>query len=214
ALPGVSREVNRRFVGLFAGSHYRTFDNEPRDSPWAAIAQLPAAHAARIRGGDISSSPYWTLEDKPDLDGSVPALAERYRALLLDAVARRLRVAERPAFTLSGGMDSSSVLACAVAAAGGRRQHAFSTVYVDATYDESAEIQSMLASTVETWHPVRVGNPDLLATVRRMIEANDEPVATATWLSHYVLCEEVARAGFGTLFGGLGGDELNGGAYA
>jgi asparagine synthase (glutamine-hydrolysing) len=46
-----------------------------------------------------------------------------------------------------------------------------------------------------------------------MIRANDEPVATATWLSHFVLCEQVARAGFDTLFGGLGGDELNAGEY-
>ena len=46
-----------------------------------------------------------------------------------------------------------------------------------------------------------------------MIEAHDEPVATATWLSHYVLCGEVAADGFGTLFGGLGGDELNAGEY-
>jgi asparagine synthase (glutamine-hydrolysing) len=46
-----------------------------------------------------------------------------------------------------------------------------------------------------------------------MIAANDEPVATATWLSHYVLCEAAQRAGFATLFGGLGGDELNAGEY-
>ena len=38
-------------------------------------------------------------------------------------------------------------------------------------------------------------------------------MATATWLSHYVLCDEVAAGGFGTLFGGLGGDELNAGEY-
>jgi asparagine synthase (glutamine-hydrolysing) len=46
-----------------------------------------------------------------------------------------------------------------------------------------------------------------------MIEAHDEPVATATWLSHYLLCEQVAGDGFHTLYGGLGGDELNAGEY-
>ena len=38
-------------------------------------------------------------------------------------------------------------------------------------------------------------------------------IATATWLSHYELCAATQRAGFGTLFGGLGGDELNAGEY-
>ena len=62
-------------------------------------------------------------------------LAERYSDLLLDAVALRLKSVQRPAFTLSGGLDSSSVLASAVRL-NGAKQHAFSTVYADKTYDE------------------------------------------------------------------------------
>ena len=97
-------------------------------------------------------------------------------------------------------MDSSSVLACAVRASGAK-QHAWSAVYDDATYDESAEIRSILDETAEAWHPVRVGTPDLAHAIPRLIAANDEPVATATWLSHDLLCEKAAEAGFGSLFG-------------
>ena len=71
----------------------------------------------------------------------------------------------------------------------------------------------MLADGVAQWHPVVVDKPDVFGLVRRMIAANDEPVATATWLSHFLVCEEVAKQGFGGLFGGLGGDELNAGEY-
>jgi len=46
-----------------------------------------------------------------------------------------------------------------------------------------------------------------------MIGVHDEPVATATWLSHFMLCQEAAGKGFKSLFGGLGGDELNAGEY-
>jgi asparagine synthase (glutamine-hydrolysing) len=212
ALPGVSREVNRRFVALFAASHYRYFDNRPEESPFARIAQLPAAHWLRLRNGRVTTGAYWSLADGPDHTESEAELAERYRELLLDAVSRRWRAARRPAFTLSGGMDSSSVLASAVRVTGDR-QHAFSTVYADRTYDESDEIRSMLEATVEHWHRVAVGSQDVFDLVGRMIAVHDEPVATATWLSHFLLCEEAARGGFGGLFGGLGGDELNAGEY-
>jgi asparagine synthase (glutamine-hydrolysing) len=212
AIPSLPATVNRRFVALFAGSHYRTFDNDPTASPFAAVAQLPAAHVARIRGGMVDVTPYWRLEDQPDFDESEDVLAERYRALLVDAVRRRLGGVSRPAFTLSGGMDSSSVLASEVLVAG-TKQHAFSSVYEDKTYDESEEIRSMLDAAVEQWHAVRIGETDTLAVVERMIEAHDEPVATATWLSHYLLCGDVQAEGFGALFGGLGGDELNAGEY-
>ena len=211
-LPGVSRDVNRQFVALFAASHYRTFDNEPGQSPYAAIRQLPAAHWLCVRDSSVTKGTYWSPQDLPDFPEGEEELAGRYRDLLLDAVSVRLKAALRPAFTLSGGMDSSSVLASAVHTTGAR-QHAFSSVYSDRTYDESDDIRTILARTVDRWHPVPVNDPPIFDLVGRMIATNDEPVATATWLAHYLVCEEAARQGFGGFFGGLGGDELNAGEY-
>lgn len=212
ALPQVSASVNVQFAALFAASHYRTFDNDVHASPYAAIRQLPSAHLARVKGGELRVERWWSLVDAPDSTATEDEQAEQYRALLLKAVGERLQLAERPAFTLSGGMDSSSVLASVVHLTGQRR-HAFSSVYEDRTYDESDEIAAMLDANVEQWHPVRIGQVDLVSIVRDMVAAHDEPVATATWLSHWLLCGEVARQGFDTLFGGLGGDELNAGEY-
>jgi asparagine synthase (glutamine-hydrolysing) len=212
SLPGVSREPDRRFVACFAASHYRTIDNQPHRSPYRDLAQLPARHWLRWREGSLATGRYWDLEEQPEWDLPELELARRYRELLRDAVGRRLAVAERTAFTLSGGMDSSSVLACAVEVSG-RPQPAFSTVYSDRTYDESRDIRPMLQEKVSRWHPVAVEDPEVFALVARMVELHQEPVATATWLSHYLLCWEVKAAGFGSLFGGLGGDELNAGEY-
>jgi len=223
-LPGVSASPNRKFVALFAAGHYRYFDNDPEKSPYADIAQLPAASILCLKDGGAAPtlSKYWSLEDLPDYADSEAELATRYRELLFDAVKIRLQRAEnpagrppaggRPAFTLSGGMDSSSVLISA-AKLTGRKQPAFSSVYADKTYDETDEIRSMLEDAVEQWHAVRVDNPDVFSLVEEMIRVHDEPVATATWLSHYLLCREVKERGFGGLFGGLGGDELNAGEY-
>lgn len=212
-LPGASRRANPRYVGLYAGSHYRTFDNDPETSPFADIAQLPAGCLIEVRSSG-SSQPrrYWSLSERPEFSAPEQALAEEYRDLLMDAVRLRYQGAISPAFTLSGGMDSSSVLAGAVRASG-RKQHAFSSVYQDRTYDESDEIRSMLDHAVAEWHPIKIETPNVYAVIDRMVAAHDEPVATATWLSHYVLCEEAAARGFGALFGGLGGDELNAGEY-
>jgi asparagine synthase (glutamine-hydrolysing) len=211
-LPGVSSGANHRFAALFAASHYRTFDNDPDASAYADIQQLPAATALEFRNGQVRKEVYWSLQNEADLTGSEDDLAAQYRDLLKDAVALRLKAAKRPVFTLSGGMDSSSVLACSVQITG-KKQQAVSTVYEDPTYDETQDIRSMLDSCVEQWHTVKIGLPDLIPVINRMISDNDEPVATATFLSHYLLCQEMHRKGFGSLFGGLGGDELNAGEY-
>ena len=140
-------------------------------------------------------------------------VAEQYRALLLDAVAKRVRVSSRPAFTLSGGLDSSSVLCCADEITN-QKQHAVSSVYRDPTFDERNEIADVAASRHGRWSAVEI--PDdlaLLDEVQKLVRLHDEPVATATWLSHELIAEQVAGQGYTALFGGLGGDELNAGEY-
>src|SRR5206468_5225666 len=97
----LSRAPDRRFVACFAGSHYRTFDNEPAQSPYAEIAQLPAATWLRVKNGHVETHTWWKLEDRGDSTESEATLAEKYRELLLDAVALRVAAHENPAFTPS-----------------------------------------------------------------------------------------------------------------
>jgi asparagine synthase (glutamine-hydrolysing) len=212
SLPHVSPDVNRRYVAIFAGSHYRYIDNAPDESPFADIRQLPAASFLKWSGLASQIGSYWSLDEQPDWSETEAELAERYRELLLDAVQRRLKVARKPAFTLSGGMDSSSVLASAVQLTG-EKQQAVSSVYSDKTYDESDDIRGFVAEKVCRWQPIPIEDFDLFDVVRQMVRVHDEPVATATWLSHFLLTRTVAAQGFDTVFGGLGGDELNAGEY-
>lgn len=212
ALSWVGREPNDRFVALFAASHYRTFDNRPWDSPYARVAQLPAGHWLRWKDGNRTQGCYWELKDTGDSPLPEKEMADRYRELLFDAVRKRLRCAPRRAFTLSGGMDSSSVLSAAVSLEG-TKQVAASTVYDDATYDESEDIRTILDETVSNWIRVDVSKPDVHDLIGKMVQINDEPVATATWLSHFQLCGELGASGFPAVFTGLGGDELNAGEY-
>lgn len=211
-LPGVSKAVNPFYVARYAALHYRYFDNAEQDSPYQQICQLPAATQLLFQGKEVRLKRYWNLQEQSDFSGSEEELSEQYKALLLQAVSLRLQVASRPAFTLSGGMDSSSVLACAVHLSGDKLP-AFSTVYEDSTYDESEDIQTILDSHVSQWYALEIGNQLDFKVIQEMIRTHDEPIATATWLSHYLLCQEVARQGFDSLWGGLGGDELNAGEY-
>lgn len=212
ALPGIRREVDPHFLARVAASHYRTFDDAPERSPYLDVAQVPAAHVVTIAGGRAATGRYWSpVTEEPG--GTPDELAERLRDLLVDAVARRVRVAPRPGFTLSGGMDSSSVIACAARVLGGP-QPALSTVYRDPTYDERTEIADMLGARADPWHPVELDDdPDVIGAIARMVREQDEPVATATWLSHRVLAGRARELGYRSLVGGLGGDELNAGEY-
>lgn len=213
-LPEVAVEPDPSFVARFAGSHYRTFDNDPESSPYRNIRQVPAASVLEIHGRTPGSPrAYWRLEEQSDIAAPEAELAEVYRHKLFGSVQRRLKTGCRPVFTLSGGLDSSSIL-CSAVALSGKRQHAVSCVYSDHIYDERDEIGDVVADKVSTWHSIEIGNQiDIASIVARQVRLHDEPVATATWLSHLLLVERMVEEGFDALFGGLGGDELNAGEY-
>lgn len=212
AWPGVGREPNRVFLGLYAGCHYRTFDNDPHASPYRHVQQLPAGHWLRWCAGTWEIQRYWDLSDRGDFGDSEKELAAQYRKMLFHAVQRRLPAAKKPGFLLSGGMDSSSVLSAAVQLTR-TKQRAFSSTYADTAYDESGEIRTILNAKVSRWSNVLVEQKSVFATIQRMVKIHEEPVATATWLSHYEVCRRASAEGIQCLFTGLGGDELNAGEY-
>ncbi|MBB4636170.1 asparagine synthase-related protein [Longimicrobium terrae] len=77
----------------------------------AAIRQLPAAHTLVAENGRVRIHRFWSLPERSEPLHLKPAeYAERFRALLRDAVADRLP-AERASLLLSGGRDSTALAA-------------------------------------------------------------------------------------------------------
>jgi asparagine synthase (glutamine-hydrolysing) len=204
--------LNADFIARYAGGHYRYIDNKPEETPYQGIFQVPAAHYARFRSGKFSLKAYWSIQEQEDHNGTDDELAQRYKDLLTDAVARRVSRVSRPAFTLSGGMDSSSILSCATNKFSNSFK-VYTSIYSDKTYDEYEDVQIMRSHAAKEWFPVLVDNPNVLGLLERMIDAHEEPIATATWLSHYLVCEQASIHEHDALFSGLGGDELNAGEY-
>ena len=211
--PGIDLVLNRGALAIHAAGNYRFYDIDQAASPYADIGQVPAGHIVELHGGRISRRPYAGFAERDDeFAGPVETVAAEYRSLIEDAVARRLRRAGRPAFTLSGGLDSSTVVTLAARALGGP-QAAFSSVHDGAEYDESDDIRDIIDTGAVDWHPIPVGADGLVELVDRLIALHDEPVPTATWLNHFRLAERARAEGFEALFGGLGGDEQHAGEY-
>src|SRR5262249_10587412 len=98
--------------------HYLTYGYVP--GPWSAfrgLRKLPPAHYLVARQGRLTVHRYWTLRHTPKRTEPEAALAEELEAHLQEAVRLRL-IADVPiGALLSGGLDSSAVVAfmCRVA---------------------------------------------------------------------------------------------------
>ncbi len=198
---GVDRSLNWEAVG-----HLLTFLSTPSaDSIVAGIRKLEPACVATARGGQpLRIARYWDVSFEPDEGATEGELIERLRALLDESVALH-RVSDVPvgAF-LSGGIDSSAVVATLA------RQHAepvktFSIGFEEAGFDELSHARDV-ALQFGTDHYDLVVRPDVVAIVEDLTWYLDEPFGDTSAIPTYMV-SKLAAAHVKVVLTGDGGDE-------
>ena len=150
---------------------------------------------------------YWNLADVPRRDDLSPAMArEQLRELLNESVERHL-ISDVPlGFFLSGGMDSSSIVAAARRLNPDGEIKTFTVGFADRSYDERREA-ALVARHLHTDHTELLVEPSADDIVDRIVPTFDEPFADPSMIPTYYLCE-LARRQVTVALSGDGGDEL------
>jgi asparagine synthase (glutamine-hydrolysing) len=187
-------------------------------TPYAAVQKLPPGHLLELepsRSGEPlpASEAWWSLENARssgqalhDSDISDAERVDALEALLLDAVRLRM-IADVPlGALLSGGIDSSLVVALMQQ----QSQHpvrTFSIGFDDPAHDETEHARAV-ASHLGTRHTeLGITGSDALELVPRMPEIFDEPLADPSLIPTY-LVSRLAREHVTVALSGDGGDEL------
>jgi asparagine synthase (glutamine-hydrolysing) len=201
-------EVDRR-LDAAALDHYLAYQYTPGDrSIFRGIRKLRPGHYLKAAGGVVTTERYWQLPAGHSFEGDeVEALAQ-LRTVLGDAV-RSHMMAEVPlgAF-LSGGIDSSLVVAL-MAEASDRPVQTFSIGFDEAGFDELPHARRV-ARHLGTEHSELVVKPDALAILDRVVWHFDEPFADPAAIPTWYVAE-MARRHVTVVLSGDGGDELFGG---
>ncbi len=179
-------------------------------SIFRGIGQLRPGHVAMVGAdGLIDQRCYWDVR-RVALDAAGSGLpapdTEEVEALLSDAVACRM-VADRPvgAF-LSGGIDSSAVVAL-MQRASPQPVRTFTIGFADIDYDESAHARRVAHHLGTDHAELTVDEATALAVVPRLPDLFDEPFADASQIPTFLVAEMARREVVVTLSGD-GGDEV------
>ncbi len=188
---------------------YLTYGYVPAPlSIFGGVRKLPPAHYLRYRDGQVSLHRYWqpSLAHKTTLS---EAEAGEHLAELLDrAVASRL-VSDVPfgAF-LSGGLDSSTVVAL-MARHMSQPVKTFTIGFQEAAYSELDDARKV-AQHLGTDHHELVVEPDAVALLQQLVWHFDEPFADSSAVPTF-LVSQLAATHVKMVLTGDGGDELFGG---
>jgi asparagine synthase (glutamine-hydrolysing) len=185
--------------------HFLTFGYVPSPlSAFRGIRKLPPAHYLLVQDGRLTMHRYWSLRYTPKRVESEPALAEELLALLEEAVRLRL-IADVPlGVLLSGGIDSSAVVALMRRITSGPVR-SFSVGFTQPNYDE-LRYARQVAECFNTEHHEFIVKPDAISVLPRLVWHYNEPFADSSALPSFLLCEMAGRFVTVTLSGD-GGDE-------
>ena len=182
---------------------------EPR-TIFKQAKKLPPAHTLVIRRGQALPEPreYWDVRFTCDNKISEADAAEELMHRLRESVRLRM-IAEVPlgAF-LSGGVDSSAVVA-AMAGLSSGPVNTCSIAFDDPQYNES-EFAKMVADRYATRHMVETVGSDDFDLIDKLAALYDEPFADSSAIPTYRVCQ-LARRHVTVALSGDGGDETFGG---
>ena len=204
--PVVSRRINPRALGQYLSLNYTLTD----ECILSGVRKLPAGHYLVIeQGRELQERCYWDLahhfRDKRRFASDEDA-AEALRSLIDDAVRLRL-VSDVPlgAF-LSGGVDSSTLVASMCQARSPRDVHSFSVGFSEKSFSELAEAREV-ADLLGVSHRDEVVLPDAADLLPKMVYYADEPFADTSMIPMYLLAE-FSRRYVTVCLSGDGGDEI------
>lgn len=204
----VARKLDR--VGLIDFLRYQTVHG-PR-TLIEGVEMLPAGHLLWADDNEVRTECWWDAATaaKGHIDNGEPwtygpSASTAVRDLLMDSVSLRMRSDVPFGAFLSGGIDSSAVVAL-MSEVGDRRVATFNVAFHEDQFDES-QYARLIAQRYDTdHHEIRLSADDFLAAVPDALAATDHPSGDGP--NTYVVSQATKKAGLTVALSGLGGDEL------
>ncbi|WP_033667395.1 asparagine synthase (glutamine-hydrolyzing), partial [Salinispora fenicalii] len=202
---------------------FRIHDDTPRTFFDGVTRLMPGEVALLTSDGAVQRSTYTRLYDDMDALAAAPtpydqAAQQRFRAALDQAIQARL-VSDVPVgAALSGGLDSSTVVASIhrmmasaddAARPVGAMQQTFSAVFPGERNDEERYVDAVAANCTETLqvHKVRPTPDRFLVDLRDFIRTQEEPVISTGPYAQYCVMREASQH-VTVMLDGQGADEL------
>ncbi len=176
------------------------------------VFMLETGSTMTISHGVTETKKFWSIDrakEKYTLPGPYDKVIKQTRELFFQAVEKRLISDVSLGAFLSGGIDSSSVVA-AMARVSGSTIKTFNVSFEDESAFSEKVFAEMVAKKFNTEHQtISLKSEDFLSEIQEGLNAMDHP--STDGLNTYVVSKYTKQAGITVALSGLGGDELFGG---
>lgn len=207
---GVSKISNKK-----VWANYLTFGTYgmPNETFWESIFQLPAGHFGIVSLSNINTfqiQSWYNFVDRiqqvPILD--IPELKEKYLELLNDAIQLRFRADVPLGMNVSGGLDSSTLIALIHKnLPRSTNMEAFTFYCNDSNYDELPWVELLLNDKPYTLNKELLQAKEIPSLISKISEIQDEPFGGFPTIAYSLLFQAAQKKGVKVLLDGQGMDE-------
>ena len=206
-VPGVRRDIDQARTCLFLSTGQT---DESERTMFAGVRSLPAGSFARIALNAPSVRPisYWTPSVAP-YERAPGFAARELRETFLDSVKLHLRSDVATGIALSGGIDSSSILACARHVGGPKLDlRTFSFTATGSEVDETPYIEIAARAVGAQSHMVRIEPDEIVSDIDRLVAVQGEPFGSLSMYAQHRVMGLARQHGIKVILDGQGADEL------
>ncbi len=198
--PDISRDIQPEAL-----DHYLSFMCIPAPmTVYRSIRKLEPGHWLRWHNGNVERQRYWEPDFTKKIDISEEEAGERTVEILRDAVRVRLMSEVPLGAFLSGGIDSSAVVAL-MSQESSERVKTFSIGFDEQDFSELHHARRV-AEHVGAEHHEFIVRPDAIEVLPMLVEHYGEPYADSSALPTYYVAKET-RKHVTVALNGDGGDE-------
>ena len=200
-----------RSINILALDYYLSFLYIPAPMTiFKGINKLTHGHYLTLKKGNLNVKHYWRLNFTQDKQRSVGFYKDKIISSLKEAIKSHL-VSDVPlGVFLSGGIDSSAIVALMHQLGAGSIK-TFSIGYEEsfASYNE-LEYSRLIAKRFNTQHQEFIVKPDIREIIPAVVRYLDEPFADSSAILNYLISKEASQH-VKVALSGIGGDEVFGG---
>ncbi len=204
---GIPRVPNESvWASYFAYGSY----GMPDETFWEDIQQLPGGHFLTLQNNRPAIQKWYDFKTevkKYEVNLSFETVKMRYLQLLDDSIKLRFRADVPIGFNVSGGLDSSALLALVNRLEDGENIEAFTFYTGDDRYDELPWVEGLIAHTKNPLTKVKLDADALTPLAEVMALQQDEPYGGVPTVAYGELFKKASSKGVKVLLDGQGMDE-------
>lgn len=210
----IPKSIDNQMLYLYLAYDVVENPNNKYQTFYKDISQLPASHSLKIsRNGEFEIKKYWELQTSSACVESFEDASIKFKSLFEESIKRRMRSDVKVGSSLSGGVDSSSILCSVLDLFPENQFNTFTARFKDKNYDEGIFVEQLKKKYSFNTFECYLSSDQVIDNLDKIFYHQEEPFGSTSIVAQWEVMKLARQNNTIVLLDGQGADETIGGYF-